>query len=384
MMRGRVRRAALGVTAVFMSAALGSGCAPPPAPVGPNPDLAPAASEARYIERGPYAAGVTTLVVGGRKVEVVYPADAKFATGATEVADARDALPPSMRAALTPSVDLTWDTGAHRGAPVAGEGPFPVVLSIHGFFLWRQVQMTLASHLASWGMIVALPDFPEFGVGAVDAGLGAPDTDAVLDSVVAALRAENLATGPGHVLSGAVDVTRLATIGHSFGSLAATGYAAHRPAVRAWVPLAAGSVPWLLFPTVDAGGTSKASMWIASSDDVTGAGGNVSTAAAGTIGPRAVVVMPAGGHSGAYTDLCLMGGTGLIAQLGKAGVSLPNAAQLASGCSASGPNRQAIDVVRHFVTATLRRALGLDPEPVGLGSGVAGNLPLPVTYTHLP
>ena len=369
-----------GAVAIVALAVLAGACAAP-APGGPDPDLAPNAGEARYVGPGPYAAGVTTLSVGGRLVDVTYPADPALATGPTEVADARAALPSSLRAQLRPSVDLTWNTGAHRDAAAAAGGPFPVVLNVHGFFLWRSAQATLASHLASWGMVVASPDFPEFGLAALDNGIGGPDTDGILDRVVAGLAAAG--TAPSGPLHDIVDVSRLAVMGHSFGSLVATSYA-KRPAVRVWIPLASGSVPSLLFPRTDQGGATTASLWLASTDDVTGAASGVAATAAATVGPRAVAVLGAGGHSGAYTDLCLMGGSGFIAQLASVGATLPNAAQLSSGCSSAGPDPAARAVVRHLVTATLRQRLGLDADPVGLGLQVVGALPAPITYTHTP
>lgn len=379
--QSRARRGQLAILAVGL-ALVASACVPPTPPTGPDPNDAPAAGEARYLGDGPYAAGIVTLDLGDRLVDVTYPADPSLVSGPSDIGDARSALPPSLAAGLPATVDLTWDTGAHRNAAAAA-GPFPVVLNIHGFFLWRGAQAQLASHLASWGMVVASVDFPEWGLAALDSGIRGPSSDAVLDAVLARLAAENVGAGPGHPLSGSVDTTRVATMGHSFGSLAATSYAAHRP-VKAWVPLASGSVPTLLFPTVDQGGPLKASLWVASTDDVTNAAAGVNNAASATLGPRAVAVLPSGGHSGAYTDLCLMGGTGFIAQLATVGRTVPNAAQLSSGCSPAGPDPAARAVVAHFVTASLRYRLGLDAEPVGLGDQVVPALPLSVTYSHLP
>ncbi len=357
------------------------GCASQPTPNGQTIyETAPQAGVPAYTASGPYPAGVRTLTLADRKVEVWYPADPTTTSGPTEVLDARDAFPPGYRTRIPTGLDLRWDSGAHRDA-VAAAGAHPVVLNVHGFFLWRTASARLAAHLASWGMVVASADFPEFGLGTIETGLVAGDPVADLDAVVSRLTGEDR-SGP---LAGHLDLTQLAVMGHSFGALQATAYA-WRPNVKVWLPLGAGAVPPMLFPDFAHGGGLKDSMWLAAGGDVTNAASSLPGAADATLGPREVVVMSYGGHVGPFTDLCLIGGDGLIRQLGTVGLDLAGFTSVAnSGCEATSPDpAPSAATARHFITAELRWRFHLDAQPVGLGTAVVPVLPLPTTYSHRP
>jgi hypothetical protein len=70
-----------------------------------------------------------------------------------------------------------------------------------------------------------------------------------------------------------------------------------------------------------------------------------------------------------------------------AGLHLPDfiTALAGDGCSSppSATGAEVWPVVRHFVTAELRYRAGLDPEPVGLGSGVVERFAdMAPTYLH--
>jgi dienelactone hydrolase len=375
--RARCGRTVAAVVGIVVTAATLAACAPPPrAAHGPDPDAAPAADEPRYLGPGPDAVGVTTLDLGDRKVDVWYPAEAVDGPDAVDQAEAEFA--PELRALLPAGLSLTVDLHGHRDAPPVGTA-HPLVLFAHGIFSWRDQSAALLAHLASWGFVVASPDLPEYGLSALSFP-GVPffgDSEAAMDRVVARLRAEEAGTG---LLAGRIDLDEIAVTGHSLGGALATLYAS-RPFVRAYVPLASA-----LVPPQAGGGSAKPAMWIRATTDQTHADVLLPLAEAAATGPTAVVSIRGGGHVGPFaTELCDAGGVGVIGLLASHGIFLPEQLAVVADDGCHDPSRQAqAAIVAHFLTAELRWQLGLDPEPVGLGSGVVAHLPAAATYTHTP
>jgi len=125
---------------------------------------------------------VTTLSLGDREVEVWYPADRSAADGKQrDTYHLRDWLGPAAQQALDKVVadqdlpkgtaDPARETEAYRDIPAGDAGPFPVVLFSHGVVSYRAASSFLTAHLASWGFVVAAPDFLERGIAAE---LGSP------------------------------------------------------------------------------------------------------------------------------------------------------------------------------------------------------------------
>ncbi len=119
-----------------------------------------------YTERGPNDVGVLTLSLSDRKVEVYYPAAAGAAKGrVNEVYLQTDPVPPMLAGMLKKipeTVDLVFGGVAFRDAPAAHGKAFPLVIFSHG---WRLAQRLWQppSGIASWGFVVALVDFTEYG-----------------------------------------------------------------------------------------------------------------------------------------------------------------------------------------------------------------------------
>ena len=87
--------------------------------------------------------------------------------------------------------------------------------------------------------------------------------------------------------------------------------------------------------------------------------------------PKRLVVITGAGHLNAFSDICTIGesGGGVVAMAQKAGLPVPaTVARLGTdGCFAPAlPSADVQTVTKHYTTAQLRFALGIDGAPVGL------------------
>jgi dienelactone hydrolase len=356
------------------------------------PTTVDAAAATAYVEKGPFAAGATTLDLDGRKVEVWYPAD-EVPSGAQQVIfEIRDLLPDNLKSVVPDDLNPKYPTDAYRDIPASNKGPFPLVLFAHGFAAYPTEYQYLLAHLASWGMVVAAPDFNERGLLAALTG-----TTTTTDETAVMLATRDLMETQdvmeSGLLSGKVNTDDVATAGHSAGVSSAVGAAAADPSIKTFVAMSGGRAPGSTTGTTTSSGSTIPDLPIPSQPGMVVTGGKDQVAAADRVRdffdalnpPKRLVVVDDAGHN-AFDDLCLIGKDkgGLLAIAAQVGINPPE--QLASlfndGCTADYlPADQAWPAVRHFVTAQLRYALGLDPEPVGLGEGTeAVFLPTAVTY----
>lgn len=335
-------------------------------------DSRPGPGPAPYAEAGPWAVGVTTLELGDRLVEVWYPA-ARGAERGTE-RDAyyiRDWLPEAIDAILPAEANPPFETDAYRGIAPSGDGPFPLVLFAHGFAGFRDQSTFLTTHLASWGFVVAAPDYLERGLGAALGQRPAvPRADLeVSRATVDLLKSENRRAGG--LLEGLVSAERVAITGHSAGGGSAVLFAAEPDCVT-YVPMSAGARATTVLP-------DKPSLWLTGRIDAVAAVEGVETAYGRATPPRRLVIVEESGHL-LPSDLCAIGeGGGGIVQIAlDAGLPVPENLQRlgTDGCQPEAlPVREGWPVVRHFVTAQIRSAFGVDPAPVGLSQDAQAAFP---------
>jgi hypothetical protein len=392
-------RLALVVGAVAL---LGAACAQPmpvlppkpPLPTGYNPDDAPQADVAAYTQDGPYEVGVTTLELSDRKVEVWYPADnAQIGATPKDVYDVRTFLPDFFNQYLAgfPWVVPTFETDAYRNVPAAA-GSFPLTIFSHGAAGYRVTSTELTTHLASWGFIVISPDYLERGL--LNA-LGTPPSSPRPDTVVAAeaiAAAQAASATTGGLLEGRVDSTKVYPWGHSAGGGTSLRLL-QRPDVDTAIPMAAGVSAQSL-----ADGTNTPLLpgeritWIGGQTDGVASITNVRNGYDYTQGEKKLVELAGGGHNNGFTEICEIGGVGLIGLVYAVGLQslLPGALLNLGGDGCSVPNWEDSPVlwpqVGHFLVAEFRYRSGLDPLPVGLGSQVIADTALPnvAVYNHAP
>ncbi len=328
-----------------------------------------------YRDPGPYAAGVTTLTLADRGVEVWYPVDPADAEGLEKspyfirdfLSDAAEGILSDAEERLGIDLNPPYPTDAYRDAIASGAGPFPLVLFSHGSPAFRTQSTFLTTHLASWGFVVASIDHLEWGIQGF---LGTPPDPPMDDvdlrrMVVDLLETENMSEGA--LLEGVVSTEQLGVTGHSAGGSASRRFG-FEPDVVTYIPLSAG---------VSREGTTdlpdKPSLWLTGTTDGIVEPQRTIDAFEQASAPTRLVLIENMGHLGP-SDICLIGDTGggVIGLAQEAG--LPVDALVESGTDGCGdeslPIEEGWPVIRHFVTAQLRWAFGIDEEPVGMSQEV--------------
>jgi dienelactone hydrolase len=322
---------------------------------------------AKYVERGPYVVGVTTLNIGDRDIEVWYPVDPGSEAGVEKASYASfEVLPEAIQQLLPPDLNIVVEMDAYRDVPASGDGPFPVLTFSHGAGGFRQAYSGLLSSIASHGLVVASLDHLEWGllaqIGLLPPGINRDPGEIVLAAVdrLAAASAE-----AGSPLAGGVDATRVATAGHSAGGRAAFALP-DQPEVRAMLGFATGAS--------SSGVAGRPILLLVGAED--GGAAGLEQAYEDLSPIKRFVSIGRAAHN-SFTDQCAIihGGNNFLVRLVEAGFPIPqNLLDLAiDGCRPENlAPAEVWKVTQHFTVAHLRAAFGLDDPPVGLGEGVAG------------
>ena len=209
------------------------------------------------------ALALVALAAPVRAVNVDPSADGPFAVGVTTLAFADAARGRSLITEL-------WypARAAGRAAPVR-RGRYPLVLVAHGYCGFRTNYEFLSVPLASWGFLVAAPDFP--GVTRADCDAGTTgDLFREPPRDLSFLRAAfHQRSGPARAFAPLVRGRRAGLVGHSLGGAAVVNASLADPeltvvvALAAVVARAAGEEFHGLRPrraVLDAGGTADATV----------------------------------------------------------------------------------------------------------------------------
>jgi dienelactone hydrolase len=341
---------------------------------------------AAFVEPGPYAAGVTSLeLASGARLQVWYPAE----PGAVEdlepaVYDVKEEVPASLLEGLegVDELDASYETAAFEDAPPAPTTePFPYVVYAHGFAAYPNVSSTLTSHLASWGFVVAAPEFLSRSLAGQLSGGG----DAAQSDVEVVAETGEVVAAAGGPLDGLTDTAELAVIGHSAGGGTAATMSTE-PGVVTYVPMSAGGA------RRSDDGTREPiplgdvpSLWVTGSDDGVAELAGVEEGWATASAPTRLVVVEGAGHNDAFTDICEVGEVpgGAVGLAIEVGFPLPEDLQALGldGCVPEGlPSADGQALVGQVVTAQLRWAYGIDDEPVGLDEASLEEVGTPFVY----
>jgi predicted dienelactone hydrolase len=340
------------------------------------------ADDPAYRGPGPYEVGLTELSLPDREVAVFYPAAEGATDGVTDATYSQlDALPPELAEAAPallpegtdPEILTVTIDGVGADVDASPDGPFPLVLFSHGFGSFRLDASALLAGIASWGFVVAAPQH-------VERDRAALVTDSVVRDPAADVRVLidtiGLVGDAGGPLEGLADTERVGVVGHSAGGRAALT-ALSEPQVDV-------AVGWAAAGRGDVEVVDKPSMNIAALVDVLVPIEEVEATYDELAPPKRLVVIDGAGHN-SFTDICVAvkEGNDLIGLAASIGFPIPEnlAAGATDGCE-EGSIDTALgwEVAQHFTVAELRSALGVDPEPVGLGAGVVDAFDVPIDY----
>jgi hypothetical protein len=200
-----------------------------------EPGPADACHHADPAERGMLAVGVRTLQLTDPAridadgeprrltVEVWYPASPPSGAPQTDHYDLLAMMPAALRPVVDGMSSPDISQQATRDAPLDTRfAPYPLLLFSHGLAALRIQNYQLMTHLASHGYIVAAPDHTGNTVWDLLGRTGQFDTAGVFQSLVnrpadLSFVADQLGSPTG-ALPGAVDLQRVAALGHSFGA----------------------------------------------------------------------------------------------------------------------------------------------------------------------
>lgn len=316
-----------------------------------------------FVDRGTLEVGVTTLDLSDRKMEVYYPAAHGVAADRTnEVYLQTDPLPPMLRgliARIPAEVDLRVSVPAFRDVPSSSGRSYPLVIFSHGAGGWRSGHGKLLSGIASWGFVVASVDFPEYGFSSFAGGAArdvtarratsAAAVDAALDLLTSATSASE---GP---LSGIIDMSRIAAMGHSAGG--GTMFA------QIDNPRIDSIIGWAPVPPEGPGTTRKPTLIIAAAEDSGIPVETLASAYDSLKAPKRLAVVSRMGHN-AFSDSCLAihSGNDLISAAKQIGLPVPapllDLAQ--NGCRPEDLDTETgWAVIQHLTVAQLRFSLDL-------------------------
>lgn len=339
-------------------------------------------ASAPYASKGPYAVGYTTLALsGGRRVVVWYPADRSSAGGhPQETVDLTGMLSPALQAKVPSADRVLYPADANWDAPPISKGaPFPLVLFSHGYAGFPEQSVTLTTHLASWGFVVAAPDHVERSLdgllGTASEGVPAMSDSAVLEATQALVEEASSASG---MLHGLVNTGEVAVIGHSAGATAAYETASADPAIRSWISysVALGPDSGVAHPPPPV--PDKPGMVMLGTADGIIPPSTSRAVFAGMRSPKYLVEIGGAGHL-VFSDICLIGRSkgGVVGIARELQLPIPpSLLKLGSdGCYPPHPPvTTAFPAIDQLSTAFLRYSLGVDRQPIGLTTAAVAGL----------
>jgi len=299
-------------------------------------------------EVGPSPVGARTVDIAGLTGEIWYPAELGSEAGLdAEVYDVRDQLAPEEGVKVTDENNPWHYCDCYRDLPLdSAHGPYPVIVFVHGTAAFRHQSLSLMTHWASRGFVVAALDHPGLKLGDMLGFNMGQDLGGDIEKLFDAL---DTVDGELAFLAGNIDMSRLGAVGHSAGGQAVSGLGDRASVI---IPMAAGGsrAGAMLTSTLVLGGMDDGIANFSRTRD-----GYVSSE-----GEKRLVGIANAGHL-VFSDLCALGAEngGLLEIAQDAGVSNANFASFIwDGC-----DEGQIDpvlgnaIVAHVTTAVLESVL---------------------------
>jgi len=362
----------LGASAVVATLTLTLITAASPASAAKLPDNQPPVPHSNpytaFSRNGPYKPGVVfETTPEGDTIVITYPVDPASTLGKpTYVINLLRWYTGSptapIPAGLPKNLPVRLATDAYTNVPISSSGPFPVVLFSHGDGGYPEQSSFLTDHLATWGFVVVAPDSRSRDLHALISGMQGQGQHSLADLRQALAFVAMMNGAPDTLLTGKLDLSRVASLGHSGGGTAAIDLAADKN-IRTYIGLA--PAPAQVPP-------SKPGMIMQGTADKVVNPQGTKKLYAKLESPKRLILIDEAGHN-VFDDGCTIGAAqgGLVAFVKK--LKLPHAllAEAVDGCSPpdiSPP--KAWPLIDQVVTAQLRWGLGIDKKPIGLGPGL--------------
>lgn len=367
-----------------------------PSPATPRLDLTsddenPAALARDLAAPGPHPVGFTRARLdAGHEVVVWYPSTPRGVAGRPlETIDLVGFLSPDLQAKIPDGDRVTYTAAAHEDAEPS-EGAHPVVVFSHGLAGFAEQSVTLTTHLASHGYVVAAPDHVDRSLGGMLGDAAAAVTDDVddvellgvtLDWIVARSAAAD------GLLAGTVDPDRATVAGHSRGASAAYLAAATDARFGAFIAYSIDLSDHVADSESHAVPAVPGMVMTGTRDGVNDPA--ASRRAFNTLGdPRYLVEIEGAGHL-VFTDLCLIGRErgGVVALARRLDLGVPDEllALGTDGCSDEfPPTTEAFGAIDAASVAFLDGVLGVGDAAVAhsvLATRPLSTLGTPVSVT---
>ena len=261
-------------------------------------------------ELGPWPVGARTVDVAGLTGEIWYPALVGSVAGQEpEVYDIRLQLAPEEGVKISDEKNPWHYCDCYRDLPLDdAHGPYPVVVFVHGTAAFRHQSLSLMTHWASRGFVVAALDHPGLKLGDM---LSFNMNQNLSGDVAELLAALDAPTGDLAFLAGRVDMERLGAAGHSAGGQAVSSLGDRASVI---IPMAAGGAR--------SGSKLVSTLVLGGMDDGIASFSRVRDGYASSPGDKRLVGIANAGHL-VFSDLCALGAEdgGLVKIAQDAGVS---------------------------------------------------------------
>ncbi len=308
-------------------------------------------------EHGPWAVGARTVQIEGLTAEVWYPAEDPGPRVDPVVYDVREWLPESEQGKISDEDNPWQPCDCYRDLPIDGEnGPYPVILFVHGTGGFRSQSLPHMTHWASRGFVVIAADHPGLQLAdLLGLACGAPmvprDLQGDLQLLASAVRGE---VSGLEAFGDRLDADRLATSGHSAGGRAV---ATSGDIAQVVIPMAMGGV--------EAGAALQSSLVLGAMSDSVVPFKKQLDGYATTPAPKRLVGIANTGHL-AFSEMCSLhnaAGDDLVSIAQASGIC---GAQFADGlfqCDESFvPDAEGWDAVHFATSAVLEETLHCEPR----------------------
>ena len=152
-------------------------------------------------QSGPYLPGITTVTLHDTSRSTM----------------ANGTYPGDVSRTLVVDIRYPSTTGGNNAPLDLPGGPYPLIVLSHGYMAQGRIYSYFTNHLASYGYVIAAPDFPLTNLAAPGGAnpadvLNQPgDVSFVMDRML------DFSAAPGNLLAGSIDPDRIGVAGHSLG-----------------------------------------------------------------------------------------------------------------------------------------------------------------------